>query len=108
MPSAISCLRCVMTGKFSAPFFLHKAPGLVNPPVNPSRCAVAALNLLLTSTLPFRRALGDGKVGDEDPAGVGLRANTRGGDEERSTMVDIVGVATSGHRCGMKYANAVS
>lgn len=93
-------------GMFSAPTFGDSSErALLKPPENPSLDFFADLNRWDPFEPSPKSALGEGS--GEESAGVGEWAKARGGDEERSTMVDILGGLVIAHRDRLRSANAM-
>jgi len=90
---------------FSAPDLGFKVErALVKAPENLSLVLSAGLNREGLAQGLRRIAPGEGNEG-ELSAAVGERANNLGGEEERKTMVAMVGMPVAAHRRELKSAN---
>lgn len=96
-------------GMFSAPILGERSDfALLNPPEKPSLTPLVDLKRLLPIEGPLEMASGEAN-GEEGSAGVGDRANARGGDEESMTIAgrDIAGRPLIAHGGKFGGANAV-
>ena len=94
-------------GMFSAPTLVErKARGVLEAPEKLSLVFSTGLNRRVPPMPFLRMEDGEGK-GEEDSAGVGEHAKSRGGEEEMSTTADMVGRPRTAHCCKVESANVI-